>query len=309
MRRSWIRVSLTAAVLTAALTVSAAAASFGTGVVDAGDGLNLRVEATTGSASKGVVLHGTQVEVLEDAVDGWYKVSYNGQTGYMSAEFLKVTPAAPEESAPVAEAPEAEAEEEGLGNGKVTLTSGMLNLRAEPNTDSKCLGSICNGAVLALEESVDGWYRVTYHGVAGYVSGDYIVPTDEEIPEAGSGSEIVDFALQFNGCRYVYGGTGPNVFDCSGLTYYVYQHFGYILNRTASGQLSNGVAVDKADLQPGDIVLFRDFGSAYAATHVGLYIGDGQFIHAANSRSGVKITPLSDSWYVARYVGARRIIG
>ena len=119
----------------------------------------------------------------------------------------------------------------------------------------------------------------------------------------------MEFAKKYVGYPYVWGGTSPSGFDCSGFTYYVFKQFGYSLNRTAAAQLSNGYAVSMADLQPGDLVLFGGtYASSAAATHVGIYIGGGQFIHAANSGTGVVISALSESYYASRFVGGRRIV-
>ena len=115
-----------------------------------------------------------------------------------------------------------------------------------------------------------------------------------------TGADIVAYAKKFLGCRYVYGTAGPKTFDCSGLTSYVYKHFGYSLNRTSGGQRSNGKKVNKSDLQPGDILCFTG--------HVGIYIGGNKFIHAANPRKGVIISSLSESYYVKYYITARRIL-
>jgi cell wall-associated NlpC family hydrolase len=111
----------------------------------------------------------------------------------------------------------------------------------------------------------------------------------------------VAYAKQFLGCKYVYGGTSPSGFDCSGFTQYVYKHFGISLNRTAAAQYSNGTSV--TNLQAGDLVMFGTSG----INHVGIYIGENSFIHAANTNSGVTIDSLSSSYYKANYVGARRI--
>ena len=121
------------------------------------------------------------------------------------------------------------------------------------------------------------------------------------------GSQIVSYAKQFLGVPYVYGGNGPSSFDCSGFTSYVYRHFGYTLNRTASTQLSNGVAVSKSELQPGDLVFFR-YNTSYPASHVGIYIGNGQFIHASTNKYKVQIDQLMTGHYASVYVAARRIL-
>lgn len=239
---------------------------------------------------------------------GWYKVVHNGTTGYMSADYLVVTANAEGETI------SDEAGMTDLGNGKVTLQSGYLNIRAEASTLGAKLGAIPNGAVVALSEHVDGWYLVTYGEITGYVSGDYITVTTESVSsvkEGVSGADIVAKAKLYLGCPYVYGSAGPKGFDCSGFTSFIYKQFGFSINRTASTQLNhNGVSVDRANLQPGDLVFFRDYSCAKSASHVGIYIGDGQFIHASSSRSktGVKISSLSEDWYANRYVGAKRIL-
>ena len=117
----------------------------------------------------------------------------------------------------------------------------------------------------------------------------------------GKGSEVVAYAKTLLGCKYVYGGTTPSGFDCSGFTQYVYKHFGVNLNRTAAAQYSNGKSV--TSLQAGDLVMFGKSG----ISHVGIYIGGNSFIHAANPSKGVRIDSLSSGYYKTNYVGARRI--
>ncbi len=122
-----------------------------------------------------------------------------------------------------------------------------------------------------------------------------------------SGDAIVAYAKTFLGYRYVYATNGPNTFDCSGFVQYVYKHFGYSLSRSSGTQANDGVAVSKSNLQPGDVLIFRDTSNTRIG-HVGIYIGGNQFIHASNSRTGVIISSLSTSAYQKRYVGARRIL-
>lgn len=121
---------------------------------------------------------------------------------------------------------------------------------------------------------------------------------------------VVNTALGKVGCRYVYGSHGPNRFDCSGLVYWVYKQYGYDLQPGARNQWSTlDKSVKKADLLPGDLVFFSDNGRASGIFHVGMYIGDGQFVHAANSQKGVIVTDLDEAWYANRYLGAKRAIG
>ena len=127
------------------------------------------------------------------------------------------------------------------------------------------------------------------------------------VPSNPSGDAIVAYAKNFLGYRYVYGTAGPNTFDCSGFVQYVYKHFGYSLSRSSKTQAHDGVAVSKSNLQPGDVLIFKNTAKT-AIGHVGIYIGNNQFIHASNSRTGVIISSLSTSAYQQRYVGARRIL-
>lgn len=118
-----------------------------------------------------------------------------------------------------------------------------------------------------------------------------------------SSSQVANYAYNFLGRPYVYGANGPNAFDCSGFTSYVYRHFGVSLPRTARSQFGAGSAVSRNNLAPGDLVFFNTVG--YLG-HVGLYIGGGDFIHAASS-GRVKISSLSEGYYRTRYAGARRV--
>ncbi|HHZ13660.1 MAG TPA: LysM peptidoglycan-binding domain-containing protein [Clostridiales bacterium] len=114
---------------------------------------------------------------------------------------------------------------------------------------------------------------------------------------SGSGSAVVAYAMKFKGYRYVFGTSGPNTFDCSGFTKYVYGHFGVNLPHSSKAQRSVGRAVSRSNLQKGDILCFSG--------HVGIYIGNDQFIHASNKRDGVKISSLSG--YSKKLITARRI--
>lgn len=126
-------------------------------------------------------------------------------------------------------------------------------------------------------------------------------------PQHYLGEDVAEYALNYVGCRYVSGGQGPNKFDCSGFVYYVYKHFGYDLKPGARNQWSIlDESVKKDDLLPGDLLFFSRRGRIF---HVGIYIGDGQFVHAANSRKGVIVTDIDDPWYANRYCGAKRAIG
>lgn len=292
-----VRTAVLGTALTATLVLGASAASLGAGTVTA-DALRLRDNPTTGGSILATAASGDNVVVLGDAGNGWYKVSYDTVEGYMSGEYLTV-------------ATETEAE---LGYGQVSTEGSSLNLRAWSGTQYTTLSSIPGGTVLELQGISNGWYKVTYAGQTGYVSSDYITLTakpEETAVEASSsslGAQIVAYAKQYLGTPYVLGGNGPSCFDCSGFAKYVYAHFGYTLNRTATDQLQNGVSVSKSQLQPGDLVFFK-YNTSKPVSHVGIYIGNGQFIHASTNRYMVQIDQLTSGHYANVYVYGRRIIG
>lgn len=155
---------------------------------------------------------------------------------------------------------------------------------------------------------------VVFHRIHNFVT-TWVAPEvkpderpDETIQEADN---VVDFALQFEGYDYVYGGKSPETgFDCSGFVYYVYKQFGYTIYPGADNQwysLSDTV-IPRDQLVPGDLVFFSSNGTPDGITHVGLYIGDGKMIHASTPSTGVIITDLSEPYYVRRYLGGKRVI-
>ena len=134
--------------------------------------------------------------------------------------------------------------------------------------------------------------------------------TKTESKNGTTGQDIVDFAKKFLGYKYKYGAASPSTgFDCSGLTYYVYKNFGYTLSRSAKGQAANGTKVEKSDLQPGDLVIYKGT-SLKGIGHVGIYIGNNKMIHASEPGVGVIITDIDAKShnYPKRYVMGRRIL-
>ena len=301
---------LTAGLLLAATLVTPALAA--TGTVDSGSSvLRVRAAGSTSSAILARLKTGTLVDVLAPAENGWYKISHNGVTGYVSADYLVVTEDAPSQDIP-AEAPapaveevpaQAETPAEDAQPLVVRVTASSLNIRSGPDTSYAKAGKLSAGRTVEVLEEANGWYKID----GGYISAEYTVKVD---PSAVSkGQEIVDYAMQFVGYPYVYGGSTPKGFDCSGFTKYVYAQFGYSLNRSAANQLDDGTSVSMSELQPGDLVLFKKAGTgSKRASHVGLYIGDGQFVHASTSKVGVIVSHMTDAYYTSGFVGGRRII-
>ena len=158
--------------------------------------------------------------------------------------------------------------------------------------------------------------------MTGYIRKDLLSDSKQEATSRSSlprettetkttsmGQEIVDYAKQYLGYPYVYGGSGSSSFDCSGFTMYVYKKFGYSLSHSATAQSKCGEYVAKEDLQAGDLVFFLDYETMDGIGHCGIYIGDGNFIHASSGTGYcVKISTLLSGSYNKRYATARRLI-
>ena len=208
-----------------------------------------------------------------------------------------------------------------LGDGVINASD--VRLRSDASTSSAILATLSKGTAVTVLSQSDSWYAVSCNGTSGYVAQQYVtlgnaLPTEDdaadtgsdstnEIPASVSGSSAVSLAYQYMGVPYVYGGASPSGFDCSGFTMYVYSQLGVSLPHGATPQLNYGTAVDRSDLQPGDLVFFQDYG--YVASHVGIYVGDGQFIHASSSSSNgycVCVSSLTSGYYNTHYLTARR---
>ena len=203
----------------------------------------------------------------------------------------------------------------------VVIGSGSkLNVRSYPSsTDehAQIIGELQRGtAVTVTGETSNGWFEISYNGNKAYVSNAYL-GNDPGGAGAGNGpttgcssgsaaSDIANFAMSFVGYSYVWGGTSPSTgFDCSGLMYYVLTQYGYSMKRVANDQMTQGTAISRDNLQVGDLVFF---GYGSYANHVGMYIGNGNFVHASTPSTGVRVNSLNETYYNTRYIGARRII-
>ena len=280
---------------------SAAELKTAVGIVTASGGLRLRSEPSTSSRILATAHRGDTVVIIARTGD-WYKVNYNLQTGYMYAEYLNVK--------------ERENVELGIGS----IDASLVNLRSGPSTSTSALTQIASGGKVSIFGFNCGWYKVRYNSIVGYIRSDLVALTEKPYDNFGvtsgstgavdftgtTGQQLADYAKQFVGYPYVYGGNSPSGFDCSGFMQYVFAQFGYTINRTATAQLQNGTSVSYDGMQPGDIVYF---GYGSTASHVGMYIGDGQFVHAQNSSTGVVISSLSETYYASRFLCAHRIVG
>lgn len=300
MSSEWLNVVPvdTAAVVPAG---TAAAGPIGTAVVTA-DSLRLRSEASTGASTLAQASKGSTVTVEEDAGNGWYKVTYGGKTGYMSGEWLTIS-LNNGDVIPAAQGTKA-SQPRGL------ITTSVLNVRSGAGTTYDKVGTLRAGTVVDIIADVgNGWYQID----SGYISADYVTLVGADYESSSAlGASAAAMAKSLLGCRYVSGGAGPSVFDCSGLMYYIYKQLGHPIARGSSSQYYNsGYFVSTSAMQPGDLIFFFDSrfdgsGGTLPTTHVGMYVGNGQFIHASTTSYRVQYDSVSG--YYSRYiVGAKRI--
>ena len=216
-------------------------------------------------------------------------------------------------------------------------------MRKEANQTSEIIKTLTQNTSVEVYSEENGWSKVKVNGEEGYISTSLLSDSKVEVTEVrttstnttnttsrsstkarakqsdnasetsantaastGKGSTVVGTARKYLGSSYVYGASGPSSFDCSGFTSYVFKLHGVGLSRTAQGQYSNGTSVSRSDLQPGDLVMFGS--SASSINHVGIYIGGGQIIHAANPSKGVTTDSITSGYYNNKYVGARRVM-
>ncbi|NCC67773.1 MAG: CHAP domain-containing protein [Clostridia bacterium] len=292
MKLSALKTLAASLVLAAALAGSAFATSIGGASVNTAL-LNFRAQPSTASAILTSVPQGSVVVVGAKTNSQWYKVVYKGAVGYMSAKYLSFS----------------EVLEGNFGTGN---TYGVgVNMRSAPSLSATVIGKFSNGVKMTVLGVYGGWYKVQYGTMTGYIYSDYFSlnggVSGITQSAASMGDTIVATAKKYLGTPYVWGGTSTSGFDCSGLVYYVYKENGYTINRTAATIYNNGVAVDREDLQAGDVICFSN-SSGSGIGHVGIYIGDGQFIHSSSSDGCVIISSLSTSYYNNHYVAARRIV-
>lgn len=195
------------------------------------------------------------------------------------------------------------------------VTASTLNLRASTSTDAEIVTTFSMGTYVKVLWDEPGWFRVEYNtgesAVCGYVSDEYLKVYDGEIPvfDATGGQAAVEIAKLYLGVPYVYGGTSPNGFDCSGLMQFVYKQLGYSINRVAADQMKDGVAIAKEDMAPGDLIGFYSSPGGSYVSHIGMYVGDGMMIHAPHTGDVVRFANVGvGTYYDARFAGARRII-
>ena len=270
------------------------------GIAQVEGSLNVRKGAGTDSKVVGKMSNHDACEILGKK-DGWIKIKSGKVKGYVKSGYLLMGDAA---------LAIAEKEVETVA----TVNTTTLRVREDTSTDSAMVSLVGEGEDLVVEKIVDDWYKVEVDDQKGYISGDYVtisqkLPTASSVEELENGTgvsdtrvSLVQYALQFVGNRYVWGGTSlTNGIDCSGFTMQIYARYGISLPHHAASQPGYGTRISASDAQPGDLFFY---GSGSTISHVGIYIGNGQIVHASNARTGIKI---SSAYYrtpicVARYL-------
>lgn len=273
--------------------------NLGMSVISSGN-LNIRQEASTDSDVIGILTNHNACELLEDAGE-WYKVTSGKVTGYVNKQYL-VT------------GDEAEAIAEQEIKTVATVNTETLNVRAEKSTEAAVLSQVGNSEAFTVNSVADGWVEISVDDSVGYISQDYVtlaqaLPTAKTIEQVKYGdgvsnvrASVVSYALQFVGNRYVWGGTSlEKGIDCSGFTMRILGKYGISLPHSSRAQPSYGTKISASEAKPGDLFFY---GSGRSISHVAIYIGNGQIVHASNKRDGIKV---SNAYYrnpicVARYL-------
>lgn len=237
------------------------------------DYVNVRSAASADSEIVGQMENGA-VAVVEGEENGWYQITSGSVSSYVMADYLTVGDRELIES---------------VQSRVATVQTQSLKLRSGASLEASVLTLVSEGDQLeVLDEDTEGWVHISASGTEGYVSAEYVTientylyaKTQEEV---SSGTAVVNYALQFVGNPYVWGGTSlTNGADCSGFIMSVYANFGVSLPHSSAALRSVGTEVSYSEAQPGDIICYDG--------HVALYIGNGQVVHAANERKGIIVS-------------------
>lgn len=275
--------------------------------------VNIRQAASLQSEVIATANTGDTLTITGKVNEEWLSIDYYGTTAYIHSDYvnssmlpyLKGTTAIATNAQPT-------------DNVYATVTSSDLNLRAGASTEANVIKRLPNGYTLDVLGYDNGWIRVSDGSSTGFVKSDYIDLKNGKRPVSsvasstvsGNGNAVVEYAKQFIGTPYSYGGTDlNNGVDCSGFTYAVYKHFGINLNRVSRDQITDGISVNKENLQPGDLVFFNSGGNS-SISHVGIYVGNGEYIHSTDAQNyiGVIVSSLGSDYSMRTYVGACRVM-
>lgn len=247
---------------------------------------------------------GTKVGYISEN-NGWAKISYNGNIGYMSTNYLATIDSnSGGNNSGSNEDSTVKSEKQVIGN--------RVNFRKGPGTNYSVITSLNKGTKVGYISESNGWAKVNYNGTIGYMSANYIGDVNSNPGAGESGTSqgadaVISLAKQQLGKPYVWGAEGPSSFDCSGFTQYVFKNAaGKNLPRVSKEQSKFGQSVNKSNLQKGDLIFF-DTDKDGVVNHVGIYMGNNEFIHASSGGKKVIISQLN-SYYNSVYTNARRVL-
>lgn len=296
-------------------------------------GLQLRDGPGTNYVSMAKLDAGAQLELLERYQE-WFHVGIpGGADGWVKGEFLAIQPGINERLLVAETVPDPNPALVGV------VSENAVNLRKGPDSKYQKIGGVNAGLKVDLVGKHNDWLQIRLgDGTKAWIFNDFLsvtgrvlrrVPLSKDFPalpvrarasSGGSGGgadlanipasgDVASYAVQFTGSRYVYGGSSPRGFDCSGLTSYVYGKFGVKLPHSAAGQFSTryGAAISSMDnLKAGDLMFFSGTSGRRGISHVSIYIGGGRMVHAMTPRYGVQISNVYDDYWVRHYAGAIR---
>ena len=272
------------------------------------DTVNLRKKASTSATVLAKLKLNDKVTVIEKVDSKWSKVKVDGQVGYISTELLadeKQKVVEKQETTTTSRDGESTSRDESSTTKKEEADNeAKEDKETNINKEEQKSETVTDKVETSKKE------EITTTNKTETTQKEDSLSDKNTTASKTTGEDIVEYAKKYLGYKYVLGGTSPKKgFDCSGLTYYVYKHFGYTISRTSKAQAKNGKEVAKKDLQPGDLLIFKN-QSLTAIGHVGIYIGNNKMIHSSEPGVGVVITDLDAKGYNynKRYVTARRII-
>ncbi|CEQ18650.1 C40 family peptidase [Paraclostridium sordellii] len=247
---------------------------------------------------------GTKVGYISEN-NGWAKISYNGNIGYMSTNYLATIDSNSGGN-------NSGSNEDSTVKSEKQVTGNRVNFRKGPGTNYSVITSLNKGTKVGYISESNGWAKVNYNGTIGYMSANYIGDVNSNPGAGESGTSqgadaVISLAKQQLGKPYVWGAEGPSSFDCSGFTQYVFKNAaGKNLPRVSKEQSKFGQSVNKSNLQKGDLIFF-DTDKDGVVNHVGIYMGNNEFIHASSGGKKVIISQLN-SYYNSVYTNARRVL-